>query len=311
VSFKLLVVDQVVDLDHFSSRDHTSNPENTEDLEPLEQPPHIEHQDLPESRNQQIMTNPPVSPSTITSRSASRADSERSSYQTGATSLPALQQKALDEFDQLEPLNEEDLDPGSFDLVAPLDVKNKQYSLEKRSEQLFSTEHLQVIFSDPSLLLRFTAFLSHFRASSIPVLIYYLDSIKALKAISYSNAIAEALDPIPGFDFTTTTAKPTVNIELEKRSRQAFDAMVREDLPAYVTHTYIQTVSLSIQRRITGTLPSHLREASEGLAEVFCLTDPSRPDNPIVFASEGMLAAHISLAISNTLKNSTEQRNTE
>lgn len=36
-----------------------------------------------------------------------------------------------------------------------------------------------------------------------------------------------------------------------------------------------------------GTLAPHLREASEGLAEVFCLTDPSRPDNPIVFASEG------------------------
>lgn len=39
-----------------------------------------------------------------------------------------------------------------------------------------------------------------------------------------------------------------------------------------------------------GTLAPHLREASEGLAEVFCLTDPSRPDNPIVFASEGMQA---------------------
>jgi hypothetical protein len=30
-------------------------------------------------------------------------------------------------------------------------------------------------------------------------------------------------------------------------------------------------------------MPSH---ASEGLAEVFCLTDPSRYDNPIVFMSE-------------------------
>jgi hypothetical protein len=66
--------------------------------------------------------------------------------------------------------------------------------------------------------------------------------------------------------------------------------MVQNDLPAYITHVYIQTVSLSITRRIIGTLPPHLREASEGLAEVFCLTDPSRPDNPIVFASEGIPA---------------------
>lgn len=230
----------------------------------------------------------PQSPSTGDSRSASRADSERSSYQTGITSLPPLQQKGLDEHDQLEPLDE-NLDTGSFDLVAPAEAGVKQYSLETRSELLFSTEHLKEVFKDPSLLLQFTGFLSAHRTSSVPILIYYLDAIKALKAISYSNAIAEALDPIPGFDFTGTSAKKTVNAELEEKARQAFDVLVREDLPAYVTHTYIQTVSLSIQRRITGTLPSHLREASEGLAEVFCLTDPSRPDNPIVFASEGNL----------------------
>jgi hypothetical protein len=233
------------------------------------------------------MESVPQSPSTVGSRSGSRAGSERSSYQTGATSLPPLQQKGLDENDQLEPLDEEDLSPGSFDLLAPAGREAKQYSLEARSELLFSTEHLEEIFRDPSLLLQFTGFLSAHRASSVPILIYYLDAVKALKAIGYSNAIAEALDPIPGFDFTATNPRRTGNIELEEKASQAFSILVREDLPAYITHTYIQTVSLSIQRRITGTLPSHLREASEGLAEVFCLTDPSRPDNPIVFTSEG------------------------
>lgn len=91
-------------------------------------------------------------------------------------------------------------------------------------------------------------------------------------AISYSNAVAEALHLIEGFDFTNSTAQRTVNLDLEEKARQAFDVLVREDLPAYITHIYIQTVSLSIQRKITGTLPAHLREASEGLAEVFCLT---------------------------------------
>ena len=62
---------------------------------------------------------------------------------------------------------------------------------------------------------------------------------------------------------------------------------MRDDLPAYITYMYIQIVSASISQRISGVLAPHLREASEGLAEVFCLTDPSRPDNPIVFASEG------------------------
>lgn len=185
-------------------------------------------------------------------------------------------------------MDEEEYEPGSFDLVAPVEQGVKQYSLETRSEQLFSTEHLQIIFKDPSLLLGFTDFLSKNRASSVPILIYYLDALKALKAINYANAISEALEPIPGFDFTTTPAQLTANVILQEKADQAFAAMVREDLPAYITHIYVQTVSLSISRRITGTLPIHLREASEGLAEVFCLTDPSRPDNPIVFASEGM-----------------------
>ncbi|RAL59489.1 hypothetical protein DID88_006603 [Monilinia fructigena] len=185
--------------------------------ESLEIPEREERVEIRDSKpsvlsSQQSMSSP------STGRSRSRAGSV-SSYQTNATSLPPLQKTGvLEDGEVLEPLNEDDVDPGSFDLVA-------------------ATEN----WSDPSLLLRFTSFLGAQRPGSIPILIYYLDAVKALKAISYSNAIAEALEPIAG---------------------------------------------ISIQRRITGTLPAHLREASEGLAEVFCLTDPSRPDNPIVFASE-------------------------
>lgn len=160
------------------------------------------------------------------------------------------------------------------------------YALEKRSEQLFSASHLRTIFEDPKLLLKFTGFLNSHRPKSIPILIYYLDALKALRAINYANAIAEALEPIKGQGFTDEVAKPTHNAMLEEKANRAFDQLVQEDLPAYVTHVWIQVVSVSIQRRITGTLAPHLREASEGLAEVFCLTDPSRTDNPIVFASE-------------------------
>ncbi|OCK81583.1 hypothetical protein K432DRAFT_295172 [Lepidopterella palustris CBS 459.81] len=213
------------------------------------------------------------------------------SYDTSASSvisssLPALQSKGPpDEVGRLEPLLEDD--PRSFDLLAPNEAcDGKVYSLEKRSQQLFSREHLQAIFTDPPSLLRFTSFLSSKRPQSIPVLIYYLDALKAIRAINYANAVAEALEPLDGFDFTQHAARPTVNSVLEDKAEKAFDALVREDLPAYITHIFIQVVTTSIQKRIMGTLPPLLREASEGLAEVFCLTDPSRPDNPIVFASE-------------------------
>ena len=201
--------------------------------------------------------------------------------------LPALQtQSALEDHDQMRPLSGDML--GSFDLVAPAEGGHRVFSLETRSEQLFSSEHLQVIFSNPTLLLRFTAFLSTHRPHSVPALIYYLDALKAMRAIKYANAVAEALNPIPSHEFTATPPRTTANPTLEDKAAQAFEALTREDLPSYITHMYIQIVSLSISQRITGTLAPHLREASEGLAEVFCLTDPSRPDNPIVFASEGM-----------------------
>lgn len=224
------------------------------------------------------------------SRSASPVSrlSSNGTYETQATSfdLPALQaQSALPDSDSMEPLTG---DPaGSFDLVAPPEGDQQAFSLETRSEQLFSRAHLEMIFSEPSYLLRFTAFLSTHRPQSVPILIYYLDALKALKAIKYANAIAEALSPISKHDFTANLAPSTTNRGLEAKAASAFNVLTEEDLPAFITNMYIQIVSMSISQRITGTLAPHLREASEGLAEVFCLTDPSRPDNPIVFASEG------------------------
>ena len=226
------------------------------------------------------------------SRSASPVSrlSSNWTHETQATSfdLPALQaQSALPDSDSMEPLTG-DL-AGSFDLVAPPEGDNQVFSLERRSEQLFSRAHLEIIFQQPASLLRFTAFLSTHRPQSVPVLIYYLDALKALKAIKYANAIAEALSPIRGYDFTANLARSTTNRELEDKAASAFAVLTQEDLPAFITNMYIQIVSMSISQRITGTLAPHLREASEGLAEVFCLTDPARPDNPIVFASEGAL----------------------
>lgn len=200
--------------------------------------------------------------------------------------LPPLQQKTnLEDGERLSPLLEDD--PKSWDLVEPEEEERRVFSLESRSEQLLSKEHLAAIFKDTPSLLRFTSFLSVARPKSVPVLIYYLDALKALRAINYANAVAEALEPISGLDFTESQARPTVNGVLEEKARLAFDILVRDDLPAFITHIFTQVVSVSISKRVTGTLPPLLREASEGLAEVFCLTDPSRKDNPIIFASEG------------------------
>jgi len=205
----------------------------------------------------------------------------------GPASLAPLQTKGPpDESDRLDPILDDD--PRNFDLLAaPPEQTKGVYQLEIRGEQLFSPQHLSLIFRDPKLLLQFTGFLNSHRPQSIRTLIYYLDALKALRAIRYANAVAEALEPLPGHDFSTEGPGLSVNPALQEKANSAFELLAREDLPAWVSYTWTQIVSLSIQRRITGTLAPHLREASEGLAEVFCLSDPSRPDNPIVFASEG------------------------
>ena len=66
--------------------------------------------------------------------------------------------------DELKPLELEWDDPQSFDLVQPpTEGKKPSFSFEARSKLLFSREHLIIIFSDPRLLVPFTAFLSNYR----------------------------------------------------------------------------------------------------------------------------------------------------
>lgn len=201
--------------------------------------------------------------------------------------LPRLQvNEQLEQGDRFEPILEDD--PASFNLLNPPLVEHSDvFSLENQTQALFSRGHLQVIFGDPGFLFKFTSFLGTHRPQSVPILVHYLDSLKSLRAIHYANAICEGLDPIEGLEFTQWPVKPTINTGLEDRAYKAFEVLTTEELPAYVTHQYIQIVSASITARITGSLSPHLRDASDGLAEVFCLTDPSRQDNPIVFASEG------------------------
>lgn len=224
--------------------------------------------------------------------------------------LAPLQTKGpIEDSDDFDPLEVDD--PKSYDLVQPSSERYPQpFSLEARSGLLFSREHLEVIFSDPTLLIPFTAFLSSFRPQSVPVLVYYLDAVKALKAIAYANAVTEALEPIPGHEFTALPVRCTLNSILEDKASKAFDLLVNEDLPAYITHQYIKIVSLNVIRRVTGTLAPHLRESSEGLAEVFCLSDPSRKDNPIIFASEGNVSSPDDRSKADSRQSSTGRPNT-
>ncbi|KAJ8115510.1 hypothetical protein ONZ43_g4651 [Nemania bipapillata] len=186
----------------------------------------------------------------------------------------------------LKPLVVEEIDPASFDLVAPPEAPEPQYSVEVKSELLMSVEHLRVIFNDPKHMQKFTDFLYALKPESVPLLNYYLNLVKALKAIGYADAIIRELASVNRTPSSELPLTETVSKSLIGRADETFGVLAQEELPAYVAHVWTRIVNITIRQRITNTLPPNLRDLSEGLAQIFCLTDPSRDDNPIVFASE-------------------------
>ena len=185
------------------------------------------------------------------------------------------------------PLNSP-LDHGqSFDL-APPPPKETTKTIDWLAERVFSEDHLRVIFRDPTQFKRFTAFLTRYKPYAVPILNRYLETQKAIKAVEYANAIADTLPQLPSdhSSFIPCSAA-LLDGRFEARSKRAFDSLVNDALPAWVTHSLVQVVTEVMVKEITGNSLPLMRNLIGGLSEVFCLSDPSLPDNPIVYASEG------------------------
>ena len=118
-----------------------------------------------------------------------------------------------------------------------------------------------------------------------------------MQAIQYANALAKSLQSMPGEEDDESEAA-MINAKFEARSRKCFDALVEEVLPAYITTVLTNVVTETMVKEITGTSTPLMRELVQGLAEVFCLTDPSLDDNPIVYSSEGTSMEHLSIVSS-------------
>ncbi|KAL8799437.1 MAG: hypothetical protein Q9182_005881 [Xanthomendoza sp. 2 TL-2023] len=188
--------------------------------------------------------------------------------------------------DHMEPLRNPNDDLNNFDLKAPPPKKPVRF-LEHYSEQLFSEAHLRSILRDSISFLRFTAFLNRYRPQSIPILHRFLEAQKAIKAIEYANSLVENFKPMSGETLGQVPgAAATPDPSFESQTRRNMDALVDEVLPAYITQSFTKVVTESMVREITGTTMPIMRELVGGLAEVFCLSDPSMEDNPIVYASE-------------------------
>ena len=165
-----------------------------------------------------------------------------------------------------------------YDLKAP--PPNAPLSnVELLSERLFSMDHLRFLMRDNANFSRFHRFINKYHPQSNQLLQRYLETQKAISAIEYANAVASQI--------TRGPAAAKVDREFEGRARLALEALVDDVLPGYVTHRLVQIVTETLVKEITGQNTPIMREMVRGLAEVYCLSDPSLPDNPIVYASEG------------------------
>jgi hypothetical protein len=172
-----------------------------------------------------------------------------------------------------------------YDLGAPpprLSYSNGEYL----SQRLFSADHLHVILKNAVNLQRFTSFLNRYRPHSAPTLVKYLESQKAITAVRYANSLADQISVHSHQPSKVEAAH--VDVWFESSIRRSIDELVSDALPAYITHQMVVLVTEVLVKEITGTNTPLMKEMIQGLAEVYCLTDPSLPDNPIVFASEGM-----------------------
>ncbi|KAI0396168.1 hypothetical protein F5Y17DRAFT_139037 [Xylariaceae sp. FL0594] len=218
--------------------------------------------------------------------SDARVSSAVSSDPTEASFLPALQDKTLAGY-ELIAVDESDAE--SFDLISPAmeeERRDDEWSIEARSALLYSVDHLKYILDDPVHSQKFTGFLKVYRPESMCMLQYYMKTEKALKALEYANALARDLGACPRIRSSEEPVREATGESLVRRATEVLEVMAREDLPAYVTHIWSSYARTTIKQRIANTLASDLRGLSEGSGDVFCLTDPSRVDNPIIFASE-------------------------
>ncbi|GAM82114.1 hypothetical protein ANO11243_000930 [Dothideomycetidae sp. 11243] len=172
-------------------------------------------------------------------------------------------------------------DAGSFDLRPP-PPKQGVANAEELAIKFFSAGHLNIILRHQQFSRRFSSFIQRYKPELLPVLHEYLAIQKVATAVEYANAISERISD-------SKSSHPPLNAfddHHEHRGNETVQQLVDEALPGFLTHRLAQIVTETLVKEITGQGTPLMRDMIPSLAEVYCVSDPSLPDNPIVYASE-------------------------
>ncbi|KAL9108183.1 MAG: hypothetical protein Q9227_007038 [Pyrenula ochraceoflavens] len=189
--------------------------------------------------------------------------------------------------DQIRRSSEDSTSTGEKDYVLHPPPPNATLTtIDGLSDLLYSKEYLQFIIHDPALFARFTAFLNRYRPHLAVVLIQYLETQKAIKAIEYANSVAAHASALPEEETSVARIAASLDSRFQERSETTEELLVSDALPAHITYDLVSTVTEIMAKDISGAHQTPImRNMVKGLTEVFCLADPSQEDTPIIYAS--------------------------
>ena len=182
-------------------------------------------------------------------------------------------------------------EPGSYDLKPPPPSVSHD-NIETLALRFFSVDHLDLILRKHALATPFIRFLTQNKPQHESGLRRYVETKKAITAVNFANAIADRIQSEHG---EQPYVAATLDEIFEEKARQDIEDVVEEALPAYITYRLVSLVTDTLVKEITGNNTPIMRELIPSLAEVYCVTDPSLPDNPIVYSSEGMLCVLLAI----------------
>ena len=176
-------------------------------------------------------------------------------------------------------------DTQSYDLRPPTLPKRYSLGIENTVDLLYGEQHLQNILKDKKLRREFVTFLAQHLPSQMVHVVRLSENEKAIAAITYANAIAQAQRPMTGSQQPAVAA--VISDQFVQDGQRAFRMLLAEGLPAYIAHVLTNEVMKYMEKQIPRMRLSHMdQQPVKGISEVFCLTDPNMKDHPIIYASK-------------------------
>ena len=169
--------------------------------------------------------------------------------------------------------------------IPPLDNAG-QISVETLDDFLFSIHHLKDVLEDREMSVKLKMFLQRHQPSAINHVARFSNLKKALRSLRYAEAIVNDLESSKNATVASKVGMFAMPWVIQEEIDATLNLFVGDEFRAFVADIYARMSGEALADRVIGGYSSKGVDVVPGLAEVFVLSDPTRPDNPIVFTSD-------------------------